>query len=270
MKRQLYTLGLIALQYGCVSMLARPASAQISPSLAKIKQSNVLPIVFNNDNAPNGFDSQGRPRSRTSGGSRGTCSELVVALLPGSDTLTSTDAVTECNTASTSHLAATLETNPTLWFHIPAPVAADTTAELVLLDNNQQVLSSNVVTLPAKGGIIGLRLDYPLETGAIYSWIFSVLNQPNSPSQNPTVEGRLQRIAAHPELSDALATQDTPSQIRALAHHGIWHDALHELALLYREDSSNVEIQTHWFALLDSVGLESIAQEPLADCCFKN
>lgn len=266
MKQQLYILGLMALQYGCVSVHPSPVSAQISPSLETTKQTDVPPLVFNNNNAPSGFDGQGRPLSRTSGGSRGTCSDLLVALLPGSDTLTG--AVTECNSASTSHLAATLETHPTLWFHIPAQAETGTTAELVLLDNNQQVLSSDVVTLPAKVGIIGLQLDYPLETGDVYSWIFSILSQPNSPSQNPTVEGRLQRIEAQPALSDALATQDTPSQIRALAHHGIWHDALHELALLYRDESDNMEIQTNWVTLLDSVGLESIAQEPLVDCCL--
>lgn len=270
MNRQRYTLGLMALQYGCVSVLASPALAQISSSLETTQQTNVPPLVFNNNNAPSGFDGQGRPLSRTSGGSRGTCSDLLVALLPGSDTLASTGAVTECNSASTSHLAATLETHPTLWFHIPSQVETDTAAQIVLLDDNQQVLSSDAIALPEKGGIIGLQLNYPLETGDVYYWIFSILNQPNSPSQNPTVEGSLQRIAAQPALSDALATQDTPSQIRALAHHGIWHDALHELALLYRDDSSNAEIQSHWFTLLDSVGLERIAQAPLADCCLNN
>lgn len=269
MKQQLYTLGLIALQYGCASMFANPVPAQILPSLETTKQTDISPLVFNNENAPSGFDRQGRPLSRTSGGSRGTCSDLLVALLPGSDTLATTGDA-DCNSASTSHLAATLKTNPTLWFHIPAQIETDTTGELVLLDNNQQVLSSDVITLPAKGGIIGLQLDYPLATGDVYYWIFSILNQPNSPSQNPTVEGSLQRITAEPALSAVLATQDTLSQIRALAYHGVWHDALHELALLYRDDSSNMEVQSHWVTLLDSVGLENIAQEPLADCCLDN
>ncbi|MBT9316903.1 DUF928 domain-containing protein [Leptothoe spongobia] len=269
MSQKLRAFGLVALHCGCLSFFASPVSAQLFSSPEMTKQASALPLEFNNDNAPSGFDGQGRPRSRTSGGSRGGCGDLLVALLPGSDVVQTTDATTACNLASASDLAATLESNPTLWFHVPAQVQSDVVAELVLLDNNEQVLSSDMVALPIAGGVIGLQLSHDLETNQVYHWIFSILNQPNSPSQNPTVEGSLQRTIAVPSLLAALNTaQGAPSRIQALAQYGIWHDALHGLALLYQAEPNNIAIQDDWASLLSSVGLEEIAEEKPVDCCL--
>lgn len=266
--QQKRALGLVLLQCCCLSLVARPLLAQSVSPIAATKQSSTLPLEFNNDSAPTGFDGQGRPRSRTSGGSRGGCGDLLVALLPGREAVSNTDAATACNLTSTSTLAATLESNPTLWFHAPAQSQDNVTAELVLLDNNQQVLAIDTITLPAEGGIVALQLSHSLATDQVYHWIFSILNQPNSPSQNPTVEGSLLHVVASSDLSMALATaQDDVARIQALAQYGIWHDALNTLALLYRAEPHNSNLQENWFTLLNSVGLEGIAKAAPNNCC---
>ncbi|NET39325.1 MAG: DUF928 domain-containing protein [Cyanothece sp. SIO1E1] len=75
---------------------------------------DTAPLTFKSSG---GFDSQGRPRSRTSGGSRGNCTDQLIALLPGTDTLVTTEQ--GCSAQSTSVLALTLSAHPVFWFHVP-------------------------------------------------------------------------------------------------------------------------------------------------------
>ncbi len=270
MNQLLRAFGLIVLPLGCFSLLTSPVSAQsfFLPTITNqlTKQTTALPLEFNNNSSTDGFDGQGRPRSRTSGGSRGGCSDLLVALVPGSGTVAA-NSTTVCNAASTSDLATTLESSPTLWFYIPTQTQSAVSAEFVLLDNNDRVLSSEMITLPDDGGVISLQLSHSLETDQVYHWIFSILNS-SSPSENPTVEGSLQRIEAQPELSGALAAApDALSRIRALSQYGVWHDTLHGLALLYQTDPNNSNLQNNWVTLLGSVGLEEIAKAAPVNCC---
>ncbi|MEO1402645.1 MAG: DUF928 domain-containing protein [Cyanobacteria bacterium J06635_1] len=269
MNRQLYILGLIALQSGFVSPLAMSASANATP-LADISlaQATVSPLAFNNNNAPSGFDGQGRPRRRTSGGARGNCGDRLVALLPGNDTISDAVSLTDCSLASTSDLGTTLDSAPTLWFHIPVQERTQNqiNGELVLLDENHQVLALETITLPSESGIIGIQLSHPLEVGRSYHWVFSILQHPNSPSQNPTVEGSLRRLTPGGELRAALETARNPqARARVLAQQGIWHDALNELASLRRTEPNNAAVIQDWISYLGSVGLDAIATEPLID-----
>lgn len=269
MNRRLYILGLIALQSGFASLLAMPASANETPLAGiSLAQAAVSPLAFNNNNTPGGFDGQGRPRRRTSGGARGNCGDQLVALLPGSDTILASQTGSDCSLASTSELAATLDPYPTLWFHIPAQDQDRDRAngELVILDENHQALAVETVILPSESGIIGVQLSHPLEAGQSYHWVFSILTHPNSPSQNPTVEGSLSRLPPNSELTIALETARTPQeQARIFAQQGIWHDALNALAGLRRAEPNNTAVTQDWISYLSSVGLDAIATAPLID-----
>ena len=282
MTRRLYRLGLIALQCGLMSLLAKPALAHENVPTATpfayaggssqvSNQADDSLLVFN---ASSSFEGQGRPHSRTSGGSRGTCGEQLVALLPGSGTVSPSAAAStsgadaHCSLPSASDLATTLNPQPTLWFHIPAQEQAGAIAELALLDDQYRAIAIETIILPAESGIMGVQLSHPLEVGQPYQWVFSILEYPNQPSNNPTVEGRLQHVEPDSALTTALNAAQTPQdRIHALAQHGIWHTALDELADLYRSEPDNPEVTHDWLSLLSSVGLANLAEEQLLNCC---
>ena len=296
--RRLCALGFIAFQCVGMSLFCTGVSASPIPLVnttlnlpaSRLLNSQFLNSRFlKNDIVRSGFEGQGRPRSRTSGGARGTCSERLVALLPGEgaiapsriDSPTEIEPLTEaaaetvitstsdCSLALTSNLATTLEAYPTLWFHIPARDQTGITAELVLMNESQQAIAIDTMTLPTASGIIGIQLSHPLVTDQVYRWVFSILHYPNAPSQNPTVEGSLQRVAPDNGLvADLRAAQGTQARIQVLAQHNVWHDALHELAMLRRTQPNNATVTQAWVNLLDSVGLAVIADETMLVCCM--
>lgn len=252
-----------------VFFAASPAVADshqiTSPSLSE-KEGSALLIFNASDDPSGGFDDQGRPHRRSSGGSRGTCTKQLIALLPGSDILTLDDE--SCRHQSAAIPALTLTPHPILWFHIPEH-QANVTAELVLLGENREAIAIQDLTLPPQAGIIAVQLDHPLERDQSYPWIFSLLETGQSPSENPTVEGSIQYVEAAPSLVTSLDNSPTPRErVVILAEHHIWHDALTALAHVYKTDPTHSEIKQDWINFLESVGLNAITESPLIDCCM--
>lgn len=279
MNKKLYTFRFVFLQYGCASALligtlfsstlsqlaaANPTNSLSATAGTLLTQSDLPSLVFNQSNTPVTFERRGRPNHRTSGGSRGDCNDQLIALLPGTDTVTTsaTDPTAACNLASMAEQTVTLEESPTLWFYIPAQDRAGIQAELVLVDDNAQALSIQTIELPAESGILGIQFDQPLAVGKPYQWVFSLLQHPNAPSQNSRVEGSLQRVSPDSTLTAALnAAQSPQARAQVLAQQGIWHDALDAIAQLRIADPNDTAAQQSWVSLLSSVGLDAIAQE---------
>ena len=270
---KLYALGFILLQCSLASGLSLSASA--NPTFSNAGDSTAIaanraelsPLVFNQSNTPSSFERGTRPSRRTSGGSRSGCSDQLVALLPGSDTIATAEAGSAvCVSASIAQQTTTLAASPTLWFYVPAQSQTGVQAELVLLDDNAQALSIDAIELPAESGIVGVQFSQPLAAGQTYQWVFSILTHPGAPSENPTVEGRLQRISPEPVLSSALDAADEPqARAQLLAEQGIWHDALDTVAQMRNASSDDALTRANWVSLLDSVGLGAIAQADLVN-----
>jgi len=173
----------------------------------------------------------------------------------------------------------TVAANPTFFVYVPETTAKF--AEFLLLDDQDKkvyetslklptVLSSDVsnssVSTP---GIVKLSLpaNVSLETGKTYHWEFQLNCPPENPqdppdaSDNPLVEGWIQRT----ELSSDLKTkieQATPlEQAKLYAKARIWSEALMLAAQLRSSHPAE------WEELLKSVGLNEIAQVPLLECC---
>ena len=265
--KKLCVLGFGLLQCGLAGIWLPAAAHQpVSnrPVSNHIAQSDLPPaLVFNQANTPSSFERQGRPSRRTSGGSRGECHEQLIALLPGSDSITPANSTAACGSVSMSAPTATLSAFPTLWFYIP-PQDLRATAELALLDENAQALSVETIGLPAGSGIVGIQLPLPLAVGQTHQWVFSLLQHPNAPSQNPRVEGIVQRVPVTDDLVAALTVANgSQGRAQVFAQAGIWQDALDEIAQLRRADPTDVAVQASWVSLLSSVGLEAIAQTDL-------
>ena len=219
-----------------------------------------LPLASQNED-----EDRGRPPNRTSGGSRGPCSAQLIALVPGSGEVKVEGG--NCLSESVSALALTSVETPTLWFYVPEQSTAKLSAEFVLLER-KQVVHKQLIGLSETPGIIHIYLTLPLETDEQYRWLFSILINPQRPSQNPAVEGLIQRIEPDSTLNSQLKEATSQRELMAIyARNGIWHDALTSLAQLRREAPGDASLTANWSDLLSSVGLGAIAEFPLVDCC---
>jgi hypothetical protein len=210
-------------------------------------------------------EQEGRPPNRTSGGSRSPCLEQLVALVPGKGTIDAQ--VGNCATESQSSLALTLAETPTFWFYLPEQSTSELAAEFVLLEGDRLIYKQQI-PLTGTPGVISIRPNQSLETNKRYRWVFSILVNPQRPSQNPAVEGLIQRIEPDSTLSSQLKAATTEQErIAIYIQNGIWHDALTGLGKLYSANPGDSHLLADWSSLLGSVGLGAIAQIPIVDCC---
>ncbi|NEO94546.1 MAG: DUF928 domain-containing protein [Moorea sp. SIO3G5] len=227
-----------------------------------------LPPDYTTPNATEqeSFDDVGRPPKRTSGGSRGLCSDQLIAIVPGSSEIV--EATGNCSNDSNSSVALTLAESPTFWFYVPEQSTPELTVEFVLVNQNQQAVLVKSMTLSGTPGIVSVPLNQPLETDQLYRWQFSVLVNPQNPSGNPAVEGLVKRITPDSSLSSKLNAATSPrDRIAIYASHGIWHDAMTALAQLRSQKPEDSRLERDWQDFLGSVGLRAIAVKPLVDCC---
>jgi hypothetical protein len=241
---------------------SQPVSQQSSRSFQLISRQSSASW---RSNAQGHFESEGRPPSRTSAGSRDICTAQLIALVPGQEDLSSE--ATGCSVASESWLALTLEQQPIFWFYVPAQPDAGATAEFALLDENQQPILLQSMTLTGEAGIIGVPLTQPLVPGQIYRWAFSMMGSRPAHDLHLFVEGRVQRIEPDAALATQLSTASEPDRLAIYLQQGIWHDALTSLVAWHHRDPTDSTWADQWSKLLAAVGLETIAQAPLLDCC---
>jgi len=265
--KQTFRLLALASIYTCVSVHSLPATAQpINQISTSTPERLYWPSLPANQNGT--FSSDGRPRQgqRTAGGSRDSCLEQIIAIVPGKGDIQL--APEDCATESVAFVTQTLEDFPTLWFYLPQLSQSNLSAELVLLDERRQFLHKQVIPLTDFAGIASFRLNYALEPGKQYQWIFSVAINPESPSENPTVQGFIERTELK---ATRTSQQESVTASRDLVlfqiENQLWHEALATLAQLRHQNPEDTDIAADWGDLLGSIGLSAIADVPLLDCC---
>lgn len=248
-------------------MAASVATADVAPTPAPASPAvglpypsgHPLPLIFNNSNG--GFDGEGRPPSRTSGGSRGDCRNLLIALVPGEGTLADGN---DCSQPSLAFTASTTTSTPTLWFYIPEH-SQNAQIELALLDDDQRAIAIRTLPAPSSAGIVGVPLNYELQENQSYRWVFSLIEDA-SPTRILTVEGTVRRVVLDPgQLQQLGQTSTQRDRIVLLAQTGIWHDALTELVALRQQQPQGNTAVEDWQQFLGSVGLGAIADAPIID-----
>lgn len=197
--------------------------------------------------------SVGAPGNREAGASRSSsCASSdrgLVALLPE------------------TNLGLTTQAHPTFFAALPPTTA--TAAEFVLYhEGTDELIYSTAFEITGDAGIASIQLpdqagQIPLEVGENYYWYFTIVCNPEDRSADMTVQGGVQRVAPDSSLLnqvEAAQPQEIPS---IYAEAGIWHEALSTLVDLNRTNPNDPTIHANLSALLGSVGLEAIAQEPL-------
>lgn len=219
-----------------------------------------LPAVANPDgvvyNAPPPPGGIGAPTGRRDGGaSRGNCPDYgdLAALVPVTD-----GTVWGQTTAA----------QPTLWFHLPAAITTEQPMELVLNNGADETLYLGTVAVDVEAGNIAIALPptVTLPIGEPHYWTLALYCDPEQPASSVFVSGTIERVAA--AGIEPLLTETVPSLTLAqnYANAGVWHDALTVLGRLQQTETAEGS-QTLWTTLLEQVGLEAAAADPIQPCC---
>jgi hypothetical protein len=201
-----------------------------------------------------------------SGGTRGTCAQTAATTAPEMAAL-----------IPQTNRGLTLKSHPTFFLYVP-PISAHEIL-FTLKDENDNIRYQKIVSLSETQGIVSIDLptsESPLEIGKTYQWFAIALcqsnqDQPNSNSElvytlnDPWVQGWVRRVEPNPTLIHQLDQKASLELAAVYAANGIWFDTLATLAELRRAQPNNSTLAQEWSTLLNSVGLDAIASEPLVD-----
>jgi|GEM_PF-528874 len=129
-----------------------------------------------------------------------------------------------------------------------------------LADEEGNAQHETWIELPDRAGIIRFDLPNevpPLEVGKDYEWSFVLVCGENLRPDDPFVRGTVRRV----DLDLALDVSELSlEKAAALAEAGIWYDTVSVLAELRRRSPDDANLKAQWQALLESQGLESVAE----------
>ncbi|MBW4564525.1 MAG: DUF928 domain-containing protein [Mojavia pulchra JT2-VF2] len=201
------------------------------------------------------------PGNRTAGGKRG-CSVMSEQLATSSDKrLTALVPVYGSGNAELVFGLTTLS-QPTFWFYVPYVTTAS--AEFVLQNEAGQTVYKRPVSLSGKPGIITISLPstaFSLEIGKRYHWYFDVYCSPQQPPVY--VDGWIKRVELNATVKNQLEKATLKQRAALYATNGIWYNYLTASSELRRLDPK----RNDWVKILQFIGLNNIASEPIVDCC---
>lgn len=171
-----------------------------------------------------------------------------------------------------SFLASTVAKYPTFWFYVPELPEIARGAELVLQEKNGREVKNiyrKPLTLSGKAGIISitppLKPQYSLKRDKIYHWYFHIYcGDKQAPSDNFYVDGFVQKKALTAVLDSQLKTAK-PREYIAYSANNIWYDAFTNLGQLRRANPQNKIINKDWVDLLNKLGLQDLANQPIVE-----
>ena len=166
-----------------------------------------------------------------------------------------------------SKIGLTLTESPTFFAYVSH---SSTQVEFILQANDQEGTEVYKTTFKVdKPGIVEVSIpaignhQKTLEIGQRYQWSFSVVCDEKDLSGNYFVYGIVQRIEPQETLKNDLANADPMARAIAYAKNGIWYETLATLAQMRRLAPDDSGFRAEWTQLLQSQGLELIADKPL-------
>jgi Domain of Unknown Function (DUF928) len=200
--------------------------------------------------------SNGRPSGRKGTGSRSnSCPVMktpITALIPFNS------------------LGLTVDKSPTLWFFIPYQPGQISSGEFSLQDEENNDVYRTPLTLPEKPGIVSFTIprEVSLEPNKEYKWFLKMYCRdaanPKFTKLSDFVYGLVKWVSLTPALENRLKNATVPRErISLYAENGIWYSALTDLAKLRLAQPNNPILNQDWANLLQDVGLEDLANEPI-------
>ncbi len=224
--------------------LAILAQAEVSA-----KEERQLPRTQWNDFSP---PNRGLPGRREGGGTRGPCPPSITALIP------------------TSTMGRTALSQPTLLYYFPVSLE-NAWVEFELANEDDDTLYKTSFKLSnTEPGIVSLNLaeqeNAPtLEVNQSYHWYLTIKCDPDSldASSDVLVHGWINRVALNSSQVSQLEEAQPNEQLQFYAQEALWYEMLNTVAELRRSNPDDLTLKQTWSDLLNSVGLDRIAQQPL-------
>jgi hypothetical protein len=162
----------------------------------------------------------------------------------------------------------TVSDYPTFFFYLPQPNAE--LAEFILEDENGNLIYEQALTIKNLSGVIGVSIPAntnvpPLEVGKKYTWVFSLVCDPEDRAADKVESGIVRRVELSADILRQLENADPRRKTFIYAENGIWQEALSNLAAARRANPNEPVFKSDWESLLDSVTLGAIAQEPIVE-----
>jgi len=162
----------------------------------------------------------------------------------------------------------TVSDYPTFFFYLPQTDAE--LAEFILEDQSGNQIYRQDLPIKNVSGVIGVSIPAntnvpPLEVGKKYTWIFSLVCDPEDRSSDLLEIGIVRRVELSAEILRELENANPRQKTFIYAENGIWQDALSNLAAARRANPNDTDLAADWESLLDSVTLGAIAKEPIVE-----
>lgn len=253
------TLAISCTVLSCTPVQARPLKSQLLEQNQTFNSSNKLngSLTFA---APPPPPDIGEPGQRSEAGSRGC--ENADKRLPTDTQKQQLIAIVPVYSDSALVLGTTIAAAPTFWFY--TAYVAPVPAQFVLRDKDGKLVAQTDVVLPKTPGIISLSLPKtapPLLVGQRYRWFLKIYCREQEPPA--FVDGWIQIDALDPTLKERLEKATPRDRVALYAANGIWFEALNTASKLRRRNPKDPA----WAELLQVVGLNDLANEPIVECC---
>ena len=164
----------------------------------------------------------------------------------------------------TTQTGLTVAERPTFLAYIPETAAKELFFSLV--DDNNQNHYQTKIALNGKSGIVSFQLPETapaLETGKNYKWTFIIIGEQGLRPDSPGVQGSIRRVQPNSALASQLDHKALVERAALYGKNGIWYDTVANLAEARRSQPNDPNLAVTWQKLLNSVGLQDIATQPL-------
>jgi hypothetical protein len=198
------------------------------------------------------------PRDSTGGASRDSSSNNCLSAQ------TTNDKVSVTPVLPSSKIGFTVKERPTILVYIPQTTAKK--ALFSLQDEQAKNHYQTTINLPEKPGVMAIKLPQhvaALKTGKNYQWSLAMICSAQLEPDSPLVNGWIQRVQPPVHWKHQGHVSTSLELVSRLAKSGVWYDTASELARLKQAQPQNATITVSWQQLLDSVGLNAIADAPL-------
>ncbi|NET25797.1 DUF928 domain-containing protein [Okeania sp. SIO1I7] len=156
----------------------------------------------------------------------------------------------------------TLASHPTIYMYVPENTAI--AGEFILKDSSQKIVYEKLLPVSNSQGIIRIKIpsNQPeLKVGENYQWTFSLSCEGSG--YGTIVQSSIKRVNPNPNLTQELQQTSESDRWLIYSDAGIWHEKLDALAEKISSNPNDQELKSQWQNLLNSVGLNDVATEPL-------
>jgi Domain of Unknown Function (DUF928) len=194
------------------------------------------------------------PGRRVGGATRGSCP---TGQLPGQKPLTAI--------VPESEMGRTASAYPSIFLYVPSS-PEQSKMEFELRDENENLIYRQEFLGHGQDGIY--RIDIPtyvtpLQEGKNYLWSFSLICSETDLAASSVVGGWINRIENSQSIQRKIQTASPSDRPEQYTEELLWYDLMTSLADLRQSDPNNPTFQNTWTNLLNEVGLNDLATEPL-------